>query len=114
MYIPSDAYELSDADIVRMMGEKLKTIRLNNNITRDQLRQASGVHVKTIGDLESGKNVTLSTLIAVLRGLRRLNLLDCLLEDEGISPILAYKMQGRAPKRATGRSSDAQNRRMRL
>ncbi|MCL1978799.1 MAG: helix-turn-helix domain-containing protein [Methanomassiliicoccaceae archaeon] len=114
MYSSSDVYELSDTEIIGMIGEKIRTIRLNNNVTREQLQEASGVHMKTIGDLENGKNVTMITLISVLRGLKRLNLLDRLLDDESVSPLLLYKAGGSAPKRATGRSSEAQKKRMRL
>ena len=70
-------------------------------MTRDELQEASGVHKKTISDLENGKNVTLLTLIAVLRGLGELNLFERLLEDELISPIALFKLQGRRPKRAS-------------
>jgi len=112
MYSSLDPYELSDTEITRIIGEKIRTIRLNNNVTREQLQEASGVHLKTIGDLESGKNVTLATLISVLRGLKKLNLLDRLLEDEPISPIILYNAGGSIPKRATGRSSEARKKRM--
>jgi len=112
MYSPSDIYELSDTEIIGLIGEKVRTVRLNSNVTRSQLQEASGVHAKTIGDLEDGKNVTLATLISVLRGLRKLNLLDRLLEDEPVSPVLLYKAGGSAPKRATGRSSEARKKRM--
>jgi len=112
MYSPSDIYELSDTETIRLIGEKIRTIRLNGNITREQLQEASGVHAKTIGDLENGRNVTLATLISVLRGLRRMNLLDRLLDDEPVSPLLLYKAGGNVPKRATGRSSEAQRKRL--
>ena len=112
MYSPADVYELSDTEIIKFIGEKVRTVRLNSNVTREQLQEASGVHAKTIGDLENGKNVTVGTLVSVLRGLKRLNLLDRLLEDEAVSPLLLYKGGGNAPKRATGRSSEARKKRL--
>lgn len=112
MYAPSMVYSMSDTDILRAMGEKVKIVRLNANITREQLQEASGIHKKTIGDLENGKNVTMSTYIAVLRGLNKLNLLDTLLEDELVSPILTYKTQGKMPRRASGTSELIGRRRM--
>ncbi|MCL2296026.1 MAG: helix-turn-helix domain-containing protein [Methanomassiliicoccaceae archaeon] len=112
MYSSSDVYELSDTEIIRLVGEKIRTIRLNNNVTREQLQKASGVHAKTIGDLESGRNITLVTLVSVLRGLRELNLLDRLLEEEAVSPLLLYNAGGNVPVRATGRSSEARRKRI--
>ncbi|MDR0508805.1 MAG: helix-turn-helix domain-containing protein [Candidatus Methanoplasma sp.] len=114
MYFPSDVYELSDTEIIKLIGEKVRTIRLNSNVTREQLQEVSGVHAKTIGDLESGRNVTVATLISVLRGLRKLNLLDRLLEEEAVSPLLLFKAKGNPPVRATGRSSEARKKRMNI
>ena len=91
----------SNTELMNVIGEKVKTIRLNINMTRDELQEASGIHKKTISDLESGNNVTLFTLIAVLRGLKELNLLERLLEDELISPIALAKLHGSRPKRAS-------------
>ncbi|MDR0888216.1 MAG: helix-turn-helix domain-containing protein [Candidatus Methanoplasma sp.] len=103
MYVPALIYAMSDTEILEHIGKKIKAARLNNNVTREQLQERSGIHKKTIGDLENGKNVTLQTLIAVLRGMKRLNLLDGMLEDEEISPILITDPEGNAPKRASKR-----------
>ena len=103
MYVPALIYAMSDTEISEQIGKKIKTARLNNNVTREQLQERSGIHRKTIGDLENGKNVTVQTLIAVLRGMKRLNLLDGMLEDEEISPLAMMKLEGSVPKRASGR-----------
>jgi len=98
----SDPYFLSDVEIIKRIGKKLKTVRLDRNITREELQAITGVHKKTIGDAESGKNVTIGTFIAMLRGLNMFNELNELLEDEGISPVMMAKYQGKSPKRARG------------
>ena len=100
----NDVYWASNTELMNVIGEKVKTIRLNINMTRDELQEASGVHKKTISDLENGKNVTLLTLIAVLRGLEELNLLERLLEDEIINPIALAELHGNIPKRASRKS----------
>jgi len=100
-----DVYYASNTELLTVIGSKIKTIRLNRDITREKLQEISGVHVKTISDLETGKNVTMLTLIAVLRGLKSINLLENLLKDENISPVMLAKLRGNAPKRASRQRS---------
>jgi transcriptional regulator with XRE-family HTH domain len=94
------AYSLSNREIAEDIGKKIRQIRLNANITREELGRITGVHSKTIGDAENGKNVTLITLISILRGLRALYLLERLLEEEGVSPVALAMNNGRVRKRA--------------
>jgi len=99
----NDLYSRSDKEIIRQIGEKIKTARLNENITQSELQRITGVHTKTIGEAEAGKNVTLGTLVAILRGLEMLDLLNELLREESISPIMMAKYRGKAPQRASGK-----------
>ena len=103
MDLYANPYFLSDVDIIRRIGENLKTIRLDSNITRDELQTITGVHKKTIGDMESGKNVTIGTFIAILRGLNLFDRLEELLREEPMSPLLLAKLKWKVPQRATGK-----------
>jgi transcriptional regulator with XRE-family HTH domain len=100
----ADPYFLSDPEIIRRIGKKIKTVRLNSNITREELQRITGVHKKTIGDAEAGKNVTLATFIAILRGLEMLDQLDELLREECVSPVMMAKYRGKVPQRARAAS----------
>ena len=80
-------YALSDREITEKIGKKIRRIRLNENITAEDLQLRTGIHKKTIGDAENGKNVTVGTLISILRGLNALDLLEHLTEDEPVSPV---------------------------
>ncbi|MDR1954975.1 MAG: helix-turn-helix domain-containing protein [Candidatus Methanoplasma sp.] len=97
-----DIYSLSDREITREIGEKIRKIRLDDNITREELQRITGIHSKTIGDAENGKNVTLITLIGILRGLNALDLLDPLVKDEEVSPVAMAMNRGKVRERARG------------
>ncbi|MCL2317646.1 MAG: helix-turn-helix domain-containing protein [Methanomassiliicoccaceae archaeon] len=99
----NNLYSHSDKEILKQIGEKIKTARLNENITQSELQRITGVHAKTIGEAEAGKNVTLETLVAILRGLRMLDLLNELLREESVSPVMMAKYRGKAPQRASGK-----------
>jgi transcriptional regulator with XRE-family HTH domain len=98
-----DIYSFSDREIVRDLGEKIRRIRLNRNISREELQRVTGIHVRTIGDAENGKNVTIMNLLGILRGLNSLRLLVPLLTDEEISPVAIAKNREKVRERATGR-----------
>jgi transcriptional regulator with XRE-family HTH domain len=95
-------YSLTDKEIADDIGKRMRRIRLNDNITRNELQQKSGVHAKTIGDAEDGKNVTMITLISILRGLNSLQLLEDLVKNEEMSPALASMNKGKLRERASG------------
>ena len=99
----SDPYFLSGNEIAGRIGSRIRTARLNRNITREELQRITGVNKKTIGDAESGKNITILNFIAILRGLNMLDRLSELLREEGVSPVMLAKMQGKVPQRATGK-----------
>jgi len=103
MELYADPYFLSNTEIVRRIGDKIKRIRLNSNITRDELQALTGIHAKTIGDAEAGKNITMMTFVAIIRGLNMLDQLTELLREEGVSPVMMAKNQGKEPKRASGK-----------
>ena len=96
-------YSLSNTEIVEKIGKKLQEIRLKDNITREELQYSTGVHAKTIGDAEKGKNVTLATMIGILRGLNALDLIERLVADEIASPAAMARDRGMTRERATGR-----------
>ncbi|MDR2866783.1 MAG: helix-turn-helix domain-containing protein [Methanomassiliicoccaceae archaeon] len=94
------AYSLSDTEILEDIGEKIRKIRLKANITRDELHFRTGIHKKTIGDAEIGRNITMMTLIGILRGLNAFDLLEPLLKEEEVSPVALAMNKGRSRERA--------------
>ena len=100
--------EFSDENIQVALGGRMRRARLNRNLTRETLADTVGLSVDTIRNAENGRNVSLETLIRMLRGLGRLDDLDALLESAGPSPVQLAKQQGRIRQRASG-SRDKKN-----
>jgi transcriptional regulator with XRE-family HTH domain len=99
----SDPYFLSDVEIIGRIGKKLRAVRLNSGTTREELQMITGINKKTIGDAESGKNVTIGTFIAILRGLNMFDKLNELLREEPVSPVMMAKLHWKTPQRASSR-----------
>jgi len=72
-------FELS----MEILGEKLKKIRKENNLTQEQLGRLIGVQKAQISKLESGaSSATVSTITKVFKALRAKVKLQIEIEDE--------------------------------
>lgn len=97
-----DFYALSDRYIEQELGNRLKALRLQKNITQKDLAEATTLSLNSIKSIESGRG-KLSTLIAVLRELEALDQLDNFIPEVSISPLQLARMHGRVRKRASGK-----------
>ena len=84
---------LSNPQIEQELGKRLKNRRLDLNLSQEEAAKRSGLSRRTITAIENGEGSTLTTLIALLRGLNALDTLDEFLPDPGISPLAMMKLQ---------------------
>lgn len=94
--------QLTDRDILREIGQRVRQRRLNMNMTQEQLAAQAGLHVQTIKKFEAGKSPTLLTFIQVLRAFGDLQYLDQFMPPPGISPVNLLKLKGKERERASG------------
>ena len=86
-------YLLTDIAIIEHIGAKVKARRIAAQLTQKQLATDAGVSHSAICSLEAGKNTSLLTLVAILRALRSLDLLDGCTKEEELSPLAYAQMQ---------------------
>ena len=79
-------YFSSGNEIMRELGKRIKAERISMNITQSKMAELTNLSKRTISNLENGKDVSLHTLIEVLRVLGRLDGLDILVPETGIRP----------------------------
>lgn len=77
---------LSDADICAVLGVRLKTERLRKGLTQEEMSASSGVPVRTYKRLEANGRGSLETLVAVLRVLERLQILEAVMPRPSLPP----------------------------
>jgi len=92
--------ELSDKATLALLGSRVQRERLNRNLSQAELAEHAGLGVRTIRYLEAGRQTTVETLIRVLRALGKLEALDALLPEPGLSPLQLAKLKGRERRRA--------------
>lgn len=81
------------------LGKRIEQLRLERNITQDDMAEAIGVTRKTYAKLEQGQ-CKLETLVAALRVLGQVNQLEHFLSQTSYSPLELLKREGKRRKRA--------------
>lgn len=95
-------YAMTDEAIAAEMGRRIAQLRLEKNLTQQQLADAIGLSRVSYGKLESGE-AKLVNVIAALRALEQLQALDKAIPEMVFSPIEQLKLQGKKRQRASGR-----------
>ncbi len=93
-----DVYSLSDGQIEKRIGEKLKAVRLKQNITQDSLAKSSSISLSSVKKVESGKIGSFDTLLRILRTLGMLDELAHLCDEEQMSPNEYFEMMNSVKK----------------
>ncbi len=92
---------MADQAIAAEIGRRIEQMRLERNLTQQQLADAVGLSRVSYGKLESGQ-AKLTNVIDVLRALDQLALVENFIPETTFSPIEQLKMKGRQRKRASG------------
>lgn len=92
--------QLSDAAIVKQIGDYIRHERLEQNITQSRIAEMAGLNRWTIGQIENGESITLMSLIQVLRALDRLHVLKAFEYQDKISPLEYARLKKKEKKRA--------------
>lgn len=82
---------LSNTEITKRISEKLKELRLKQNISRQDVSVSSGVSMSSIVRMEDGEIKSFESFLRILRTLGKLDVLLPLLEEEEINPIEYFK-----------------------
>jgi|SRR5690606_6176499 len=100
---------LSDQLIHDELCRRLRMARLKVDITQAELAEKSGVSLITVKRAESGKgNITLMTLIALLRGIDALEQLDNFLPEPSLSPLQLKASTGKQRQRASSKRTESE------
>ena len=92
--------ELTDAALLRELGERLAATRISLGLTQAVLAEQAGISKRTIERLESGEAAThLSGFLRVCRVLGLLDRLDLFVPAPTPSPMQQLKLQGKTRQR---------------
>lgn len=92
-------YFMSDKAIREELSSHIKQMRINARISQQELADKAGISRATITNMENGKGGTIDTLIAILRHLQKLNILDSFETNAPISPLVMEEAKHGTVKR---------------
>ncbi|WP_413698541.1 helix-turn-helix domain-containing protein [Psychromonas sp. KJ10-10] len=90
--------------IVAELGERIRTARLNADLTQEELAKKAGISLKAVTNSEKGKS-TLLSIVSILVALDMTDQLNSFIPRQVLSPIQLAKLQGKERQRATGNHS---------
>ena len=99
-----DIYMLADKMILEKIGNRVRQVRLKQNITQQSLAEAAGVSLSSVKKIEKG---VIGSFDSLLRTLGLLDVLQPLVEEEQLSPNEYYELvhtsKNKTRKRAVGK-----------
>ena len=94
-------YQHSDQELIAMWGRKLRSMRLEANISQADLARNTGMSRSSIAAIENGRNFSAESLISILRALNRIETLSFFLTEETprLTPMEIYRLEKKKRKR---------------
>ncbi|HKM02923.1 MAG TPA: helix-turn-helix domain-containing protein [Bacilli bacterium] len=77
----------SNKAILKDIGTRLKERRISLSITQKELSELSGVSLRTIANIENGKNASFDNIISILKKLKMIENISLLFPETKIDPI---------------------------
>ena len=100
-----DIYVMTDAIILAKIGERLRSLRLKQNITQESLGESANVSLSVVKKVEKGEIRSFDVFLRLLRTLGKLDVLLPLVEEEQLSPSEYYELMRKAETRQRKRAS---------
>ena len=94
-------YAMSDMAVLNQLGAQLKQMRLNKNLTQQQISNIAGLSRSAISTMENDGNGTMISFVQMLRALEKLEILNSFATEAPISPIQIAKLHGKQRQRAS-------------
>ena len=98
-------YFMTNEALLLYVGKQMRQMRINARLSQQQLAERAGVSRSTITQVENGKGMKMESVIAILRVLNKLEILNNFETQALVSPLLIAKFQGKIPKRIRPRCS---------
>ncbi len=94
----NDPYILSDRALLKVIGQKVKQLRLAANLSQKALAERCGLSEFSISQIENGKNTSVLSLLAILRALNELDMFYRFFQEEPMSPIAYAEVMRKSRK----------------
>jgi transcriptional regulator with XRE-family HTH domain len=90
--------QLSDPEILRELGRRLRIARLQQNISLEDVARRAGLSKTTLTNMERGSDFRIGSLLRVLRVLNRLEAFETVLQAPALSPMELVRHDRKRPR----------------
>ena len=101
--MPTITDALTDAEILTEIGSRLRSYRLQQNVTVATVAKRAGLNPNTVVNAEGGKNPRMMTVLRLLRVYGRIESVNAFLPSPPVSPLQLASRRGRPRQRARTR-----------
>ena len=98
-------YFMTNEALLQYVGRQMRQMRINARLSQQQLAERAGLSRSTVTQVENGKGMKMESVVAMLRVLNKLEILNNFETQAVISPLLIAKLLGKVPKRIRPRRS---------
>lgn len=101
----------SNEEFLRELGKRIREVRVDMDMTQSEVAKKAGVTSKTIGRIENGEDLAVSTMLNVLRALGLAQNMDALIPEPTARPSMLManeKERLRVRKKASQNDSSRQ------
>ena len=92
-------YFMTNEALLQYVGKQMRQMRINAQLSQQQLADRAGVSRSTITQVENGKGIKLEPMVAMLRVLNKLELLNSFETQAMTSALLLEEKEGKTPQR---------------
>lgn len=92
-------YFMTNEALLQFVGKQMQQMRINARLSQQQLAERAGVSRSTVTQVENGKGMKMESIVAMLRVLNKLEILNNFETNALVSPLLIAKQEGKTPKR---------------
>jgi transcriptional regulator with XRE-family HTH domain len=94
-------FAMTNEKVVSHLCANLKQMRLNQNLSQEELSEKSGVSRITISRMERGQAINLLTMVQLLRAMENLDILNNFNIEPEISPMMVMEEREKYRKKAS-------------
>ena len=76
----------SNEEVLRELGKRIREVRIDMDMTQSEAAKKAGVTAKTISRIENGEDLSVSTMLNVLRALGLAQNMDALIPEPTARP----------------------------
>jgi len=103
-----DFNAMNNQAIAAEIGQRIAHLRLEKNLSQQQIADEIGMSRMAYGKIEKGA-AKFENIIAALRALNQLNLVENFIPEATFSPMQQLKLKGKQRQRATHKKTDGLN-----